>query len=271
MNEPIHTTPSRPSRRGERWLVPALGTSLLHAAALLMLWNSWSPQAPASAAQPVMVTQLITMPSPAPEPPAPLPEQLPEPEPEPVVAEAPAPEPQIDQAEIARKRLEKQQREREEQQRLAEQRREQEREEQKREEQARREQQERELAEQRAREEQQRLAAQAEANALAEAEAARRAAEAAEIAQYQPISKKPPAYPRRALDQALEGDCTVSYTVTRSGRVSDPQVVEGACDDPMFIRPSLAAAKSFRYQPRIINGQAVAVSDVRNTFRYRIQ
>ncbi|WP_150305573.1 energy transducer TonB [Pseudomonas saliphila] len=274
MNEPIHTTPSnsRPSRLGERWLLPALGTGLLHGAALLMLWNSWSPQAPASAAQPVMVTQLITMPSPASEPPAPLPEQLPEPEPEPVVAEVPAPEPQIDHAEIARKRLEEQQqREREEQQRLADRRLEQEKERQKKEEQTRREQQERELAEQRALDEQQRLAAQAEANALAEAEAARRAAEAADIAQYQPISKKPPAYPRRALDRALEGDCTVSYTVTRSGRVSDPEVVEGACDDPMFARPSLAAAKSFRYQPRIINGQAVAVSDVRNTFRYRIE
>ena len=265
MNEPIHTAPSnsRPSRRGENWLLPALGTGLLHGAALLMLWNSWSPQAPASAAQPVMVTQLITLSNPTPEPPVPLAEQLPEPEPEPVAAKPP-PEPQIDQAEIARKRLEEQQqRDREEQQRLADRRLEQEKQRQEREEQTRREQHQRELAEQRALDEQQRLAAQAEANALAEAEAARRAAEAADIAQYQPISKKPPAYPRRALDRALEGDCT--------GRVSDPEVVEGACDDPLFIRPSMAAAKSFRYQPRIINGQAVAVPDVRNTFRYRIE
>lgn len=272
MNDLIpNPTPAHRFRRPERWLLPALATGLVHGAAILMLWHSWSPQAPPSAPQTVMITQLVTLPSPEPEPePAPVPEPLPEPlpEPEPVVEVEP-PEPQIDRGEIARKRLEdQQQREREEQQRLAQQQLEQQQRE--REEQARREQQEQreqKLAEQRADEEQQRLAAQA----LAEADAARQAAEAAAIAQYQPISKKPPAYPRRALDRALEGDCTVIYTVTREGRVKDPQVVEGACDDPMFERPSLNAANSFRYQPRLINGQPVDVPGIRNTFRYRIQ
>lgn len=250
-----NTTPRR-ARPADSWLLPAAITLLLHGGAIWMLYSSWSPEPPASAPPSVMVMQLVTLPSPAPEPPAPEPEPLPEPV---VEAEPPAPvEPQVDQSEIARKRIEEQQeRERMEQQRLAEQRRQQK--------------QERQRQEERALEEQQRLAAEAEAQALADASAARRAAEAAAIAQYQPISKEPPAYPRRALDRGLEGDCTVSYTVTQEGRVSDPQVVEGACDDPSFIRPSVAAAKSFRYQPRTVNGQRVAVSDVRNTFRYRIQ
>ncbi|WP_193075029.1 energy transducer TonB [Pseudomonas sp. FME51] len=264
-----NTTPRR-ARRADSWLLPAAITLLLHGGAIWMLYSSWSPEPPASAPPSVMVMQLVTLPSPAPEPPAPEPEPLPEPV---VEAEPPTPvEPQVDQSEIARKRIEEQQeRERLEQQRLAEQRRQQKQERQQQEERAHHEQQQRELAEQRALEEQQRLAAEAEAQALADASAARRAAEAAAIAQYQPISKEPPAYPRRALDRGLEGDCTVSYTVTQEGRVSDPQVVEGACDDPSFIRPSVAAAKSFRYQPRTVNGQRVAVSDVRNTFRYRIQ
>lgn len=261
---PTPTPP--PRRRPERWLVPALATGLVHGAAVLMLWHSWSPEAPPSAPQTVMITQLVTLPVPEPEP-ASVPESLPEPEP---VVEVEPPEPPIDRGEIARKRLEdQQQREREEQQRLARQQLEQQQQ-REREEQARREQQEQreqKLAEQRADEEQQRLAAQA----LAEADAARQAAEAAAIAQYQPISKKPPAYPRRALDRALEGDCTVIYTVTREGRVKDPQIVDGACDDPLFERPSLNAATSFRYQPRLINGQPVDVPGIRNTFRYRIQ
>lgn len=259
---PTPTPP--PRRRPERWLVPALATGLVHGAAVLMLWHSWSPEAPPSAPQTVMITQLVTLPAPEPEP-ASVPESLPEPEP---VVEVEPPEPPIDRGEIARKRLEEQQqREREEQQRLArqqlEQQQQREREEQARREQ--REQREQELAAQRAHEEQQRLAAQAQADA------ARQAAEAAAIAQYQPISKKPPAYPRRALDRALEGDCTVIYTVTREGRVKDPQIVDGACDDPLFERPSLNAATSFRYQPRLINGQPVDVPGIRNTFRYRIQ
>lgn len=274
MNTLIPTTTPRRSRRADSWLLPAAATLLLHGGAIGMLYSSWSPEPPASAPPSVMVMQLVTLPNPASEPPAPPPEPAPEPLPEPVVeAEPPAPvEPQVDQAAIARQRIEEQQeRERQEQQHLAEQRRQQEQENHRREEQARQQQQQRELAEQHALEEQQRLAAEAGARALAYAEATRRAAEAADIAQYQPISKKPPAYPRRALDKQLEGDCTVSYTVTRDGRVSDPQVIESACDDPLFARPSLAAAKSFRYQPRIINGQTVAVHDVRNTFRYRIQ
>lgn len=262
---PTPTPP--PRRRPERWLVPALATGLVHGAAVLMLWHSWSPEAPPSAPQTVMITQLVTLPVPEPEP-ASVPESLPEPEP---VVEVEPPEPPIDRGEIARKRLEdQQQREREEQQRLARQQLEQQQQ-REREEQARREQREQELAAQRAHEEQQRLAAQAQARALAEADAARQAAEAAAIAQYQPISKKPPAYPRRALDRALEGDCTVIYTVTREGRVKDPQIVDGACDDPLFERPSLNAATSFRYQPRLINGQPVDVPGIRNTFRYRIQ
>ncbi|WP_312966622.1 energy transducer TonB, partial [Stutzerimonas kunmingensis] len=109
--------------------------------------------------------------------------------------------------------------------------------------------------------------------AAARAEAAERArqAAAAEAAsrQYLPIAKKPPVYPQRALDAGLQGSCTVSYTVDVDGRVRSPEVV-GDCH-PLFIRPSLTAAKSFRYQPRIVDGRAVAVPDVKNTFHYRIE
>lgn len=254
---------SRPCRP-RNWLLPMAATLALHTVAGWGLYASWSPTAPSSNSQPVMITQLVSLPAPEPEP-------APPPAAEPVAVEpepAQIEEPHIDRAAIARKRLEEQQqkerKEHERQQRLAEQRRQQERQR----EQAR-EQQERELAEQRAVAEQQRQAA--EARARADAETARRAAEAAAIAQYQPISKQPPSYPRRALDRGLEGDCTVTYTVTRDGRVSNPQVVEGACDDPMFERPSLTAARSFRYQPRLVDGQPVDVPGIRNTFRYRIQ
>ena len=76
-------------------------------------------------------------------------------------------------------------------------------------------------------------------------------------------------YPQRALDKNLEGDCSVEYTVNPQGKVENPKVLDGC--HPLFIRPSLAAANTFRYQPRIIDGQAVAVPAVRNTFHYRIK
>lgn len=270
MNDLIPTSPRPRPCQPRSWLLPMAATLALHTAAAWGLYASWSPEPPAGHSQPVMITQLVTLPAPPPEPaPPPIVEPAAvEPKPAPAQIE----EPQIDQAAIARKRLEEQQqkehKERAEQQRLAEQRRQQEQE-LEHQQQLAREQQERERAEQQALAEQQRQAA--EAQARADAQATRRAAEAAAIAQYQPISKQPPSYPRRALDRGLEGDCTVTYTVTRDGRVKNPQVVEGACDDPLFERPSLTAARSFRYQPRLINGQPVDVPGIRNTFRYRIQ
>ncbi|WP_049277920.1 energy transducer TonB, partial [Pseudomonas putida] len=102
-----------------------------------------------------------------------------------------------------------------------------------------------------------------------EAAAQARAAAEAASRQYLPIAKEAPDYPQRALDRNIEGECTVAYTVTPQGQVSDPQVV-GQCH-PLFVKPSLAAAKRFRYQPRVVNGQAVAVANVKNTFTYKIR
>lgn len=139
-------------------------------------------------------------------------------------------------------------------------------------------QEERRLAQEQGRTEQARRNESArQAEAARQAESAQRAAserlaaaqQAFDSRRYFPIEKIAPAYPRRALDKSLQGDCTVSYTVTAEGRVRDPRVV-GDCH-PVFIQPSLQAAKAFRYQPRLVNGVAVAVPEVRNTFHYRIQ
>lgn len=63
----------------------------------------------------------------------------------------------------------------------------------------------------------------------------------------------------------------MEYTVTEQGKVDNPVVVDGGCDDPVFARPALASAKSFRYKPRVVDGVAVAVPGVRNTFRFRLE
>lgn len=233
----------------------------LHALVLSLLLAQWPSSVPEAPKVRTLTTQLITLAPPAPPQPEVVPPAPAVPEPvqpvEPVV-EAPRPDPRIEQqrleqAALARKRVEEQKREqerqRQEQQRLQRERAEQERQEQ--------------LVRQ---QEQQRLAAeQAQA-----AERARKAeAAAAASRQYQPIAKEAPDYPERALDKGIEGDCTVSYRVSPQGRVENPQVV-GDCH-PLFVRPSLAAARTFRYQPRVIDGQAVAVDGVKNTFHYRIE
>jgi periplasmic protein TonB len=88
------------------------------------------------------------------------------------------------------------------------------------------------------------------------------------VERYKPIEKQAPEYPRGALRKGLEGDCTVRYTVNTQGKVETPEVLANC--HPLFKKPSLEAAKTFRYSPRMVNGNAVAVNNVLNTFEYRI-
>ncbi|AZF42354.1 Ferric siderophore transport system, periplasmic binding protein TonB [Pseudomonas sp. R1-43-08] len=217
----------------------------LHVAVVAALMLGWSPEKPVVDAPRVMHTQLVMMPAPEPEPVAPA---LPEPVAVPVPVPAkPTVDPQIqaqkiEKAALARKRVEAQKIE-QQQQRLA--------------------------TEQRNRElEQQRLEQQRVASEKAQV-AVPVTTPAFDSRQYQPLSKEAPDYPERALDKNIEGDCSVEYTVNTQGRVENPKVLDGC--HPLFIRPSLAAANTFRYQPRVVDGKPVAVPAVRNTFHYRIK
>ncbi|AZF15890.1 energy transducer TonB [Pseudomonas sp. R3-18-08] len=215
----------------------------LHVAVVAALMLGWSPEKPVVDAPRVMHTQLVMMPAPEPEPVAPV---LPEPVAVPVPPK-PTVDPQIqaqkiEKAALARKRVEAQRIE-QQQQRLA--------------------------TEQRNRElEQQRLNQERVASEKAQV-AVPVTTPAFDSRQYQPLSKEAPDYPERALDKNIEGDCSVEYTVNTQGRVENPKVLDGC--HPLFIRPSLAAANTFRYQPRVVDGKPVAVPAVRNTFHYRIK
>lgn len=241
-------------------LLGAIGLHLALGAAVLL--NSWTPTFEAPSNAQILRTQLVSLPLPV-EPQA-LPEAPVEPPPE-----AAAPEPVAEptaptEAELAFKRAE--------QKRVAEAARQQQLRQQR--EIAERERQAREREQQRLAQEAERAAEarrriEAERARVAAAEQARREAAAAADRQYLPIAKAPPVYPQRALDSGVQGECTVSYDVDPTGRVVSPQVA-GQCH-PLFIRPSLEAAKRFRYRPRIVDGQAVTVRGVQNTFHYRIE
>ncbi|CAD5106635.1 energy transducer TonB [Zestomonas carbonaria] len=245
-----------------RWrnAVAALLAVGLHGLVLALLMAGWKPEPPAEPSVRVLTTQLVSLPTPTPPaPPAPVepavvPPSEPVAEPDPAPRGAPAIEQQkLEQAALARKRLEEEQRH----ERLAEQRRQRERE--------------RREAERRAveAERQAEMARRAQESLLAAERARQAEAAAAASRQYLPIVKQAPDYPQRALDRSVQGDCTVEYRVNPQGGVEEPKVV-GDCH-PLFVRPSLAAALKFRYQPRVIDGRPVAVPGVRNTFHYRIE
>ncbi|MGQ7959713.1 energy transducer TonB [Pseudomonas sp. SP16.1] len=248
--------PSSPSLHWRRRCT-ALGTTIgLHLGLGALLLSHWQVSEPPAPQVSTVQLQLLTLTPPAPpEPPAAIPE-LPQPaQPDPAIERQ-----RLEQAALARKRAE-QQRLEQEQQRQRDLQREQER--RRREAEAREQLEQQRLAEQREQAERQQAAAAA-------AERARQAeAAAAASREFLPIAKQAPAYPQRALDKGLEGQCTVRYRVNEQGRVENPEA-EPDCH-PLFVHPSLNAAKRFRYQPRVVDGRAVAVANVRNTFTYRIE
>lgn len=87
---------------------------------------------------------------------------------------------------------------------------------------------------------------------------------------YLPIVKIAPVYPHAGLVRGTEGECVVQYTVTVTGTTRDVEVIKDRCDQPMFHRPSIQAAKRFKYKPRIIDGEAVEVHGVKNRFDFKI-
>jgi protein TonB len=245
----------------------------LHAVVLALLVSGWSVEPPVADKPLVLKTHLVMLPPAAqPEPEIPVAMAEPQPqvaEPLPAVVQPAPPIPlsepakptvdprlqaqKLEQAALARKRVEDKKREQqaERQQQLDTQKRN------------------RESEEQRLVAQQQQQQQQAQQARMA-AERARQAAQAAiDSRQYLPLSKEAPDYPQRALDKNIEGDCTVEYSVNPQGKVENPKVLDGC--HPLFMRPSLAAANTFRYQPRTIDGQAVSVPAVRNTFHYRIK
>ncbi len=87
--------------------------------------------------------------------------------------------------------------------------------------------------------------------------------------EYLPVVKVAPVYPRRALSRGIEGYVIVSFTVTKSGAVASPEVIE-AVPANIFERAAMDAALKFKYKPRIVNGEAVDVSGVQHKITFEI-
>lgn len=79
-----------------------------------------------------------------------------------------------------------------------------------------------------------------------------------------------PAYPARAASRGIEGFVVVEFTVTETGTVINPSVVE-AEPAGIFNRAALNAIMRFKYKPRIVRGEPVAIEGVRNRFTFELE
>jgi protein TonB len=86
---------------------------------------------------------------------------------------------------------------------------------------------------------------------------------------YLPIVKVAPVYPHRAVERGIEGYVMVEFTVTKTGAVKDPRVVEYH-PSTIFNRAAVEAARKFKYRPRIVNGQPIEVKGVLNRITFKL-
>jgi TonB family protein len=67
-----------------------------------------------------------------------------------------------------------------------------------------------------------------------------------------------PEYPAKLKKAKVEGKAIIHFTISPRGRIVDPAVKSAT--DPAFGESALAAARQWRFLPRIVNGQPVATN-----------
>ena len=86
---------------------------------------------------------------------------------------------------------------------------------------------------------------------------------------YLPIVRVAPVYPARALSRGLEGYVDLAFTVTTTGTVRDPVVLQSTSS--LFERAAIRAVLKFKYKPRVVDGVPVDVPDVKTRITFKIE
>jgi protein TonB len=86
---------------------------------------------------------------------------------------------------------------------------------------------------------------------------------------YLPIVRVAPVYPARALSRGLEGFVDLSFTVTATGTVKDPIVLQSTSS--LFERAATRAVLKFKYKPRVVDGIPVEVPGVKTRISFQLE
>ena len=88
--------------------------------------------------------------------------------------------------------------------------------------------------------------------------------------EYLPIVKVAPIYPARAQSRGIEGWVLLQFTVTETGAVRDPVVIE-AQPPGIFEEAAKRAVVKFKYKPRVENGRPIEVAGVQHLITFEIE
>ncbi|HBN13961.1 MAG: energy transducer TonB [Pseudomonadota bacterium] len=85
------------------------------------------------------------------------------------------------------------------------------------------------------------------------------------------IHEVEPRYPARAAARGIEGWVQVKFTIMADGTV-DPFSIEITDADPwgMFNSAAIRAIEKFRYEPRVVDGVAVEMSNFQHVVRFEL-
>jgi len=75
--------------------------------------------------------------------------------------------------------------------------------------------------------------------------------------QAMPLYRVEPRYPAKALKRGAEGFVIMSFTINETGRPVDIKVTD-ANPRRMFEREAMRALKNWKYQPKVVDGKAIA-------------
>ncbi|CAH8210319.1 MULTISPECIES: energy transducer TonB [Vibrio] len=87
--------------------------------------------------------------------------------------------------------------------------------------------------------------------------------------QAMPLYRVEPVYPAKALKRSVEGFVTLSFTIDEMGKATNIKVVE-AKPVRMFEREAIQAVKKWKYQPQIVDGQAISQNGQTVTVEFKI-
>lgn len=88
--------------------------------------------------------------------------------------------------------------------------------------------------------------------------------------EYLPIVKVAPLYPPSAQSRGQEGWVLLEFTVTETGAVRDPVVIE-AEPAGVFDDAAKKAALKFKYKPRVSGGKPIAVPKVQHLITFKLE
>lgn len=88
--------------------------------------------------------------------------------------------------------------------------------------------------------------------------------------EYLPIVKVAPVYPRRAQSRGIEGWVLLRFTVTETGSVIDPEVMD-AEPSGVFDAAAKKAVLRFKYKPRVVDGKPQVVTNVEHLITFELE